>query len=141
VHLTKEMALLVFFFLRRGKACVSRQTKVHTYCATAKIVLLKKCALGKNKTQKRWLLGPYPDSSFVQITLCLFLSFIFAVSLFRLAGNYYICAMEKFNLFKCKYLEYQYNNFSTTIIILQIKSQTVNKSVNWFKYKQKKSQE
>ena len=51
----------------------------------AKIVL--KCALVKNKNTEALAFGSAVCRFNCPVTLCLFLSFIFAVSSFRLAGN------------------------------------------------------
>jgi hypothetical protein len=52
----------------------------------AKIVF-KKCAVGKNKNTEALAFGSAVCWFICLVTLCLFLSFILAVSSFRLAGN------------------------------------------------------
>jgi len=52
----------------------------------AKIVF-KKCAVGKNKNTEALAFGSAVCWFICPVTLCLFLSFILAVSSFRLAGN------------------------------------------------------
>jgi hypothetical protein len=52
----------------------------------AKIVL-KKCAMEKNRNTEALALGSAVRWFICPVTLCLFLSFILAVSSFRLAGN------------------------------------------------------
>ena len=67
---------------------MSGKTKCAT-CAVAKIVF-KKCAVGKNKNTEALAFGSAVCWFICPVTLCLFLSFILAVSSFRLAGNLFI---------------------------------------------------
>jgi hypothetical protein len=76
------MALLQNFGC--GLACAVLQ-KSHL-CGWLKIVF-KKCAVGKNKNTEALAFRSAVCWFICPVTLCLFLSFILAVSFFRLAGN------------------------------------------------------
>jgi hypothetical protein len=73
------------FGIAKGRIVCRAKPNV-PFVRLAKIVF-KKCAVGKNKNTEALALESAVCWFICPVTLCLFLSFIFAVSSFRLAGN------------------------------------------------------
>jgi hypothetical protein len=73
------------FGIAKGRIVCRAKPNV-PFVRLAKIVF-KKCAVGKNKNTEALALESAVCWFICPVTLCLFLSFIFAESCFRLAGN------------------------------------------------------